>query len=414
MHISRLLEATLLFRLASAAQDVLQQPLSSGLQSPADSLDKPAWRDSLISLHRSLVEISSVTGTEAKVGEFLIDYLNKRGYTAVPQFVPPRDDAADSTPRFNVLASKGPVRDLAAHVVVSSHIDVVPPHIPYGIEKGPVTEDTLIWGRGSVDAKASVAAQIQAHENLIASGEIDDDDILLLFVVGEERWGDGMRTFSDSLAELDPRPRIDAVIFGEPTENKLACGHKGGVFCDLTARGVAGHSGYPWLGKSANELLVRAFYKILETDLGSDERFGNTTFNIGRFDGGVAANVIPDHAATKIAARVAIGPEDKGGEIVKGRIEAILNSIDEEAFTLECSHGYGVVEANCDVEGFETAVMNYGTDIPNLKGDHDRYLYGPGSILVAHGDHENLTVADLEVAVKGFEKLILHALSEPA
>lgn len=57
-------------------------------------------------------------------------------------------------------------------------------------------------------------------------------------------------------------------------------------------------------------------------------------------------------------------------------------------------------------------MMNYGTDIPNLKGDHVRYLYGPGSILVAHGDHENLTVADLETAVKGFETLVLHALSQ--
>lgn len=56
--------------------------------------------------------------------------------------------------------------------------------------------------------------------------------------------------------------------------------------------------------------------------------------------------------------------------------------------------------------------MNYGTDIPNLKGDHTRYLYGPGSILVAHGDNENLTVADLETAVGGFETLILHALSD--
>jgi acetylornithine deacetylase len=60
--------------------------------------------------------------------------------------------------------------------------------------------------------------------------------------------------------------------------------------------------------------------------------------------------------------------------------------------------------------GFDTITVNYGTDIPNLKGNHKRYLYGPGTILVAHGAHENLTVGDLEEAVKGYEKLILHAL----
>lgn len=55
-------------------------------------------------------------------------------------------------------------------------------------------------------------------------------------------------------------------------------------------------------------------------------------------------------------------------------------------------------------------VANYGTDIPYLKGDHVKYLYGPGTILVAHGDDEAVTVGDLEDAVEGFKKLILHAL----
>lgn len=55
-------------------------------------------------------------------------------------------------------------------------------------------------------------------------------------------------------------------------------------------------------------------------------------------------------------------------------------------------------------------VAAYGTDIPNLKGDFTKYLYGPGTILVAHGARENLTVGDLETAVEGYQKLILHAL----
>lgn len=60
--------------------------------------------------------------------------------------------------------------------------------------------------------------------------------------------------------------------------------------------------------------------------------------------------------------------------------------------------------------GFDTIVANYGTDIPHLEGNHTRYLYGPGTILVAHGDNEALTVGDLEDAVEGFQKLILHSL----
>lgn len=62
--------------------------------------------------------------------------------------------------------------------------------------------------------------------------------------------------------------------------------------------------------------------------------------------------------------------------------------------------------------GFDTLTAKYGTDIPHLAGDYTKYLYGPGSILVAHGDDENVTVGALEESVEGFQKLILHALKQ--
>ena len=63
-----------------------------------------------------------------------------------------------------------------------------------------------------------------------------------------------------------------------------------------------------------------------------------------------------------------------------------------------------------DIDCFETITVNYGTDVPNLQGDHKRYLYGPGSIFVAHGDDEHLRVEDLENAVEGYMDLILQVL----
>ena len=48
--------------------------------------------------------------------------------------------------------------------------------------------------------------------------------------------------------------------------------------------------------------------------------------------------------------------------------------------------------------------------IPNLKGKHKRYLYGPGSILVAHSDHEHLKAIDLLTAVEGYKRLVRSAL----
>ncbi|PTD04562.1 Peptidase M20 domain-containing protein [Fusarium culmorum] len=355
--------------------------------------DAPSYRSELLSLHKSLIETSSVSGTEHDVGVWLESYLEKKGYTTARQALEP----FENTP----TESRG-----------LTHIDVVPPHIPYGIDDGEVTKETMVTGRGSVDAKGSVAAQITAVEHLVEHDKIDPHKVLLLFVVGEEVKGDGMRRFSTALEKKELPYNLDAVIFGEPTELKLACGHKGMLGCDVTTKGFPGHSGYPWLGKSANELMIRAFAKIFETDLGSSDLFGNTTVNVGRFNGGVAANVIPEEAKVGLAVRVASGKQDDGHIAVHDKIQAIFDEVDKDAFIFDCTHGYGPVEANCDVDGFEKITVNYGTDIPNLKGDHTRYLYGPGNILVAHGARENLTVADLETAVEGYQKLILHALEQ--
>ena len=78
------------------------------------------------------------------------------------------------------------------------------------------------------------------------------------------------------------------------------------------------------------------------------------------------------------------------------------------------SQGYGPVQLDGGLKGFEEMTVNYGTDVPNLntKKGVKRYLYGPGSILVAHGDNEGLTVGDLEESVEGYKKLILHAVQE--
>ena len=70
-------------------------------------------------------------------------------------------------------------------MLVSSHIDTVPPFWEYA------RQGDEIWGRGSVDAKGSVATQIMAFEDLREKGKIGEGDVGLLFVVGEETGGEG-------------------------------------------------------------------------------------------------------------------------------------------------------------------------------------------------------------------------------
>ncbi|KAL8366717.1 hypothetical protein RB595_010530 [Gaeumannomyces hyphopodioides] len=415
------LRLALFCQLAACGGPQAQKPIGhpSALSPSPSGLAPPPYRQELLSLHKSLVEVESITGNEQAVGEFLTRQLESWGYHTETQAIPIQSalDGARETIRFNVLAYPA-ASSSRAKLLVTSHIDVVPPHIPYSTDLEPgadFTSETTIRGRGSVDAKASVAAQLIAVRELIASKAINGSDVMFLFVVGEEVDGIGMRFFSRSLQDLSPaHPGFDAVIFGEPTENKLACGHKGLITCTATAEGQAGHSGYPWLGKSANEFLMRGLLAVLDADLGSSDGFGNTTVNVGLMSGGVAANVIPKSAHASIVVRVAIGPQSDGHNIVRQRIESALQDIDSEALSLSCKdgNGYGVVACNCDVEGFESIVVNYGTDVPNLAGNHTRYLYGPGSILVAHSDHEELRVRDLETAVEGYKKLVKHALTK--
>ena len=232
-------------------------------------------------------------------------------------------------------------------------------------------------------------------------GDLQEGDVGLLFVVGEEVGGDGMKKSNDLGIAWE------SVIFGEPTELKLASGHKGGVTMVIKAHGKAGHSGYPETGKSANAMIIPALYELLQAEWPSSEKYGNTTLNIGTINGGVAANVLPAEAEAKILIRIADGEPKDIEKIVRETLDKT-----GERFELEVRPGYGPVPIDSDVPGFEKIVVNYGTDIPNLKGKHKRYLYGPGTILEAHSAHEHLKVKDLEEAVKGYKKLIEFSLKQ--
>ena len=119
----------------------------------------------VVGLARSLIDIDSTTGGEGPVVGWLADWLRARGYTVDVQ--PVEGD------RANLWVTLGdPV------VVLSTHLDCVPPFFPSRQENG------LLYGRGACDAKGIAAAQVGALEQLRAAGETR---VGLLLVVGEER-----------------------------------------------------------------------------------------------------------------------------------------------------------------------------------------------------------------------------------
>ncbi|KAL8674674.1 MAG: hypothetical protein Q9168_000906 [Polycauliona sp. 1 TL-2023] len=339
---------------------------------------------------------------EHAVAEFLTSYLTARDFHVEKQLVPPfHSHTGHGKPqrRFNLLAypSASPSNSTSTRVLLTAHLDTVPPYIPYTYS--PATHQ--ISGRGTVDAKACIAAQVTAAISLLSSGAVSPSSLSLLYVVGEELGGDGMRSFNSA-----PHPAYESVIFGESTDLKLASGHKGNLAFTVTAVGTGGHSGYPWLGENAISMLIPALLSLDHLHLPSSQRYGNSTLNIGKVVGGEAGNVIPALAYADIQVRIAGGvPAESQRSIVDA-----VGAVDPRLNVRFWSKGYGPVLIDHDVEGFQTIVVNYGTDIPWLDGGHKRYLYGPGSILDAHSDHEHLSVEDLAEAVEGYKKLVLAAV----
>ncbi|EEH47978.1 uncharacterized protein PADG_04062 [Paracoccidioides brasiliensis Pb18] len=396
---------------------VIRQPIDQKTQ--RENLNKLVSDSPLLSLHRTICEIESVSNREGAVGEVLLKYLRDRGFTVEKQIVPADRGTNSTAERFNIWAyPKGCPRP---KIILTSHIDTVPPHIKYSLHAPDGDFDRAkvrIMGRGTVDAKASVAAQIIAALKHLKSNK--DIPLGLLFVVSEEVGGSGMVHFSNSELNTNP-PFFHTLIFGEPTDLTLVDGHKGNLRVTIEAKGVAAHSGYPWLGRSAISEILPILARMdelgdipVETGgLPSSEKYGRTTVNIGTIKGGAADNVVPETASASIAVRLAAGTPEEAEEIIRRAVHDVSGGSTNITVNFPDSMPYPPIDLDVDVEGFDISTVNYGTDIPKLE-IHDeelevkvkRYLYGPGTIFVAHGAEEGITVGDLEKAVEGYSKLI--------
>jgi acetylornithine deacetylase len=323
-------------------------------------------------LTRALVDIDSVTPDEERVGVYLADYLSR-----LAERTGGRVERIEVEPhRYNVLATWGqPI------VTFSTHMDTVPPFYPS-------REDAdWIWGRGACDTKGIIASMIFATEALLAEGL---RGIALLFVVGEERNSAGAMA-----AAKNPRGSR-FIVNGEPTENKLALGSKGALRYQIAATGRMAHSAYPHLGESAIEKLLDALERVRRIPLSHDPVLGASTLNIGTIQGGRAPNVIPDHALAEIFIRLV-----DSGDASRAAIAAAVAGL-AEAREVLCTPALHLTA----IDGFETSVVSYTTDIPYFGDAWGRpFLIGPGSIHFAHTDEERVPKAELLDAIEIYKKL---------
>jgi acetylornithine deacetylase len=179
------------------------------------------------------------------------------------------------------------------------------------------------------------------------------------------------------------------LINGEPTDNRLALASKGALRAEIRAFGTMAHSAYPELGESAVHKLVHALERLLALELPSVEGVGPSTLNIGLIHGGHAPNVIADIAGAQVLIRL-VGPSEE----TRRAIEQAVAGLAEVEFTLEIPF----IRMR-EVEGLETMVAAFTTDIPALTNWGEPLLLGPGSIHVAHTPFEKIAKRELLQAV---------------
>jgi acetylornithine deacetylase len=318
----------------------------------------------VVALTRQLVDIESITGNEANVGDVIHSELLRLGYQA--------DQLSVEGDRRNVYATAP--QQPKPTIVFSTHMDTVPPFIPSSEDAG------RLYGRGSCDAKGIIAAQIAAAQRL------RDERIYvgLLFLVGEERNSLGAQVANRH------SPGCRFLVNGEPTENRMATASKGTLRVNVIAEGRMAHSAYPELGESAIDKLLEALRRLRAMKLPADDVIGPCTLNIGVIEGGRAPNVIPDTARAQLLYRL-IGPTD---ELRREIGRAVLGLVKVE-FVLEIPF-----LRLRTLDGLPTMVAAFTTDIPALTNWGEPLLIGPGSIHVAHTEGEYIEKQQLSDAVE--------------
>lgn len=334
----------------------------------------------VLDLLRELIDTPSTTGGEAGVAAILERELARDGYAVTRQAVAPGRD--------NLLALRA---GETPRLLLSTHIDTVPPALPFR------REGDTIYGRGACDTKGGIVAMLEAGRRLREHGA---RDFGFLFVVGEEVDHCGAKA-----AALLQLPSVDIVLC-EPTICRVIAAQKGVVKVRLEAEGRAAHSGFPHRGISAVDRLLATLEALRRRAWPRHDVLGETYFNVGLISGGVAANVLAPSASAELMFRT-VGPS---AEILEAIDAALVEGVRSVLLTENGPELFDVPD------GYETGVANFNTDASFLKPLGRILLVGPGDIEVAHSPNEHITVDQIALGIRLYERLggELLGLARPA
>jgi succinyl-diaminopimelate desuccinylase len=351
-------------------------------------------------------------GQEAEAARFLAETVAAFGFSADLQNV--SDGRANAVARLD----NGPGPTLA----FNSHIDTVP--VGMGWSGDPlhlVERDGRLYGRGSCDAKGSIAAMTEAARLLALRKAEWNGTLLLTFVADEEINSTGSKQIT-----REAKAPIDAVIIGEPTGNQVHAAHKGVLRPLLRVNGQTAHSSQPDLGVNAIQKAGHLLALLDAEDRKLRNRqhtlLGPATLTVTRIAGGIADNVVPDSCEIVLDRRLLPGEEaDAALEELQQLLALAARDHDIAAEVVQVRTASGAAETAVSspivqhslAANAQAAPAGFtgGCDLVHFRAiGSDGVILGPGSLEQAHKPDEYVPKAELIQAAALYRDIALSML----
>lgn len=343
----------------------------------------------VVSLLMDLVAIPSLSGEEKTAADFVQDLVS-------------RYDVGVGRVDDNVYFWLGEGDDL---LLLNTHLDVVPPSENHPYDPfTPVSIDGRIFGRGSVDAKASVAAMTTALLTFAEQRYDPPGRIMVALTTCEETGGayNGLETLRPHL------PNISAALIGEPTELQPCVAQKGLLILTVRAIGETAHAARAHLGDNAIEKAARDVLRSTAMSFDRADPFlGRPTVTATTIQGGSARNVVPDLCTFTLDIRsTPVYTHEELTTRVRKELESTVDVHSDRIVPVATALDERVVRACCravpDAEPFGSPTTSdwiFLSDVPAVK-------IGPGASDLSHTPRESIPVDQLHQAVDVYRSAI--------
>ena len=350
-----------------------------------------------------LIGFPSVVGTpNAAIVSYVRDYLQAFG-AAVHVLPGPEGN------RSNLFASFGPVE--RPGLILSGHMDVVPAE-GQTWSSDPFTlraERNRLYGRGTSDMKGFLAAAMSVVPEIAAMRL--DRPLHFAFSYDEEAGCRGVPHMIAAIPSLCALP--SGCIVGEPSGMAPILSHKGKAAVRISIRGTAGHSSRPDLGRNA----IHALASVLSEAVRQSERLEQaeqnmlfappySTLQAGIVSGGVALNVIPEHARLDIEVRAVpsiepsalLQPVLAAASALQARGFEVTTETISDYPGMALPAGSPLAALVGDASGVAAVpAVSYGTEAGLFeRAGIPAIICGPGDIARAHKADEFILMSELE------------------